>query len=407
MDILIVHPNFPGQFRRLAPALQRDGHRVVGVGDRGWRGKEPPVPGIPVLTYELPEDDASGVHPYARNYHHAVRRGQAVADLLLEHKRQGFEPDIIFAHPGWGDAFFLKDLFPLTPVVGIFEYYYHVRGADVGFDPEFPANFDDIFRVRALNATQLMALESCDHGFCPTEWQRSRFPKAYQPQLDVIHDGIDTTVAAPDPHATFTVPGTELTLRAGEEVLTFVSRYLEPYRGYHMFVRALPQILHQRPQCRVLIVGAEGDGYGKKAPTGETWKQYYWREVKNEIDPARVHFTGPLPYEQFLRVLQVSRVHVYLTYPFVLSWSILEALSVGCLVVGSQTPPVEEVIRHGENGLLVPFFRPDHLAQTVVAALAEPDAYQPLRHAARETVVSKYDFAKICYPRFLCYLHSA
>ncbi|NCC84955.1 MAG: glycosyltransferase [Clostridia bacterium] len=401
MEILFVHPNFPGQFRRFAAALSREpGIRVHGLGDEAWMKNTSPVPDIPVIAYSSPlEPAADSVHPYVRSFEAAVRRGQQAVQTLLAHKRQGLEPDIVFVHPGWGDGFYLKSIFPGAKIVGLFEYYYRTRGADVGFDPEFPMNFDDVFRVHTLNATQLLALESCDTGYCPTAWQKNCFPAHVQDRLRVIHDGIDTKRVHPDTAASLRLTnGSEF--HAGQEILTFSSRNLEPYRGYHVFMRALPRILSQRPNCQVLIIGGDRVSYGKPLPPGQTYRQRYFDEVSDKLDHSRVHFTGALPYDDFLRALQVSRVHVYLSYPFILSWSMLEAMASGCLVIGSATPAVQEVIHDGKNGLLVPFKDPIALAARTIEALDNPNAFTPLRHAAREHIVTCYDFANVCYPAF-------
>lgn len=400
MEILFVHPNFPGQFRRFAAALAREPEmHVHGAGDAKWMEETVPLADIPVIAYPPPAKADSNTHPYARSFDAAVRRGQQIVQTLLTHKRQGLEPDLIIVHPGWGDGFYLKDIFPGARVIGLFEYYYQVKGADVGFDPEFPKNFDDIFRVHSLNATQLLALESCDAGYCPTAWQRSCFPAHYRERLSVIHDGIDTGTVAPDANAAITLPDGS-THRAGEEILTFVSRNLEPYRGFHVFMRALPRILEARPHCQVIIVGGDDVSYGKQLADGQSYRQRYLDEVATKVDQARIHFTGHLPYGDFLKVLQVSRAHVYLTYPFILSWSMLEAMSAGCLVIGSATPSVQEVIRDNENGLLVPFKEPATLANRAIEALATPEQYQQIRQAARETIISRYDFNTVSYPAF-------
>ncbi|SFM05432.1 glycosyltransferase [Nitrosomonas communis] len=400
MEILFVHPNFPGQFRRFAAALAREPEmRIHAVGDAKWMEDTAPLSGLPVMAYPTPEVAGNSTHAYARSFDSAVRRGQQIVQTLLTHKRQGLEPDLIIAHPGWGDAFYLKDIFPGARVIGLFEYYYRARGADVGFDPEFPMNFDDLFRVHSLNATQLLALESCDGGYCPTAWQRSCFPAHYQERLSVIHDGIDTHTVAPDANATITLPDGSVH-RAGEEILTYVSRSLEPYRGFHIFMRALPRILEARPHCQVIIVGSDDVSYGKQPPIGQTYRQRYLGEIADRIDQSRLHFTGRLPYQDYLKVLQISRAHVYLTYPFILSWSMLEAMSSGCLMIASATPPVQEVINDGENGLLFPFNEPVTLANYVIKALANPEQYGELRNQARQTVVARYDFNTICYPAF-------
>jgi glycosyltransferase involved in cell wall biosynthesis len=235
-----------------------------------------------------------------------------------------------------------------------------------------------------------------DRGLSPTQFQRSVVPLPYRDRVSVIFDGIDTGAVRPDPTAGMTVAGRAV--RAGDEVVTFVNRNLEPYRGYHIFMRALPEILRRRPNAVALVVGADGVSYGAPAPEGKTWKQIFFDEVKARLDTSRVFFLGRLPYEAYLRVLQVSACHVYLTYPFVLGWSCIEALSAGALVVASATPPVEEVIVHEKNGLLVNFFDADALAARVVDCLAAPPRYAHLRAAARRTALERYDLATVCLP---------
>lgn len=403
MDVLFLHPNFPGQFRRLAQTLaQEPKHRVWALGDAAFaKNSGAHWPNITLWRYPAVATPATAeVHPWAAGFDRAVRTAEAVLCVLAEHKQKGFEPDVIFVHPGWGGAFFLRDFFPGAKVIGLFEYYYRARGADVGFDPEFPSGLNDIFRLHTSNATQLLALESCDIGICATQWQRSRFPQAYQPVLEVLHEGIDTELVAPDPLANFQVLGGPL-LHYGDEVVTYVSRHLEPYRGFHVWMRALPELLQRRPQAQVVIVGEpNGTSYGKPPPQGGSWKDLLLQEVGAQIDWQRVHFVGKLPYEQYLRVLQVSAVHVYLTYPFVLSWSLLEAMSAGCLVVASDTAPVREVITHAETGLLVGFHPPQEWAQMVAQALAHRNEYARMRSAGRQLVQARFDFSRVTLPAY-------
>jgi glycosyltransferase involved in cell wall biosynthesis len=416
LDVLFLHPNFPGQFKLLAQALaaQPEMH-VYALGDRSWMSRTDHL-GITVWAYDPPDGAADGVHAYLRGADAAVRRGQTVARFLMEQKQKGFEPDVIYAHPGWGDALYVKDIFPDAKVISLLEYFYQPRGADVGFDKEFPLGLDDIFRVRTLNFVQHMALESSDIYICPTAWQKSRYPQRYQSDITLIHEGIDTTQFEPDPAAqlniaetTWTAGGQTITtpavtLRKGDEVLTYVSRSLEPYRGFHMFMRSLPDILRSRPHCHVVIVGKLQAHYGPTPRRGGSWRDVLMAEIAPQLSPGmfeRIHFLGPVPYARYLQVLQVSRVHVYLTYPFILSWSLLEAMAMGCLVVASQTAPVEEVIKEGHNGLLVPFQWPQVLSGQVIDAMAHPDRYAHLPAMARKTVRERFDFSTTVLPRHL------
>jgi glycosyltransferase involved in cell wall biosynthesis len=404
LHVLFLHPNFPGQFLRLARGLARLPQcHVTTLGDASWTKENPILDNTRQLTYPQPEAGAESTHGYVRNMEAAVRRGQQVVKTLLPLKYEGYEPDVIYAHPGWGDALFIKDIFPSAKVISLLEYFYHPRGADVGFDPEFPLVFDDIFRLRILNSVQLHALQSSDVLISPTTWQRTRYPSAYHDRIEVMHEGIDTRLVAPDPHATLLLDN-GLTLQAGDEVLTYVSRGLEPYRGFHSFMRALPAILRERPDCRVLIVGDDKAVYGPSPKQAENWREVLLEELAGQVDLNRVFFLGTLPYEQYLLVLQISRVHVYLTYPFILSWSMLEAMSAGCLVIGSDTAPVQEILSHQYNGLLCPFFEPDTIATQVIDALARPAVYQPLRERARALVIKSFDFESVILPKHLSLL---
>ena len=320
-------------------------------------------------------------------------------------KQSGVAPAVIFFHPGWGEHLALRDVFPNALLVCYCEFYYRSSGVDIGFDSEFPVlGLDGLVRLRARNAATLLGLIASDIGVAPTRWQRSLFPPELRPKIQVVHDGIDVEAASPNPHAEFILPNSGAVIRPGEEIITFVNRNLEPYRGYHIFMRALPLILAARPKARVLIAGNNRVSYGAPPPAGQTWKEIFLSEVVDRLDLRRVTFCEALPYDRFLSMLQVSRVHVYLTYPFVLSWSMLEAMACECLVVGSDTAPVREVISHGKNGLLVPFFSPQELADTVIEAAEKPERYLRLRKEARRTVVERFDLKGVCLPRWLGFI---
>ena len=392
MKLLFVHQNFPGQFKHLAPALAAAGHPVKALAIDG-----PGLPEIEVHRYKPNRASSRQIHPWAQEFETKVIRGEACAAAASRIKAQGFAPDMIVANPGWGESLFLKDVWPEARLLALIEFYYAARGLDFDFDPEFYRH--DVARdakLRAKNAHLLMTLEDMDWGLCPTLFQLSTVPDEFRGRISVIFDGIDTNVVRPDAAATVTV--NSRTLRVGDEIITFVNRNLEPYRGYHVFMRALPEILRRRPDAVALIVGADGVSYGASAPHGKTWKQVFLDEVKERLDSSRVFFLGRLAYADYLKVLQVSACHVYLTYPFVLGWSCIEALAAGCLVVGSRTPPVEEVIEHEKNGLLVDFFDNAALADAVVDSLAQRERYARLRAAARETALQRYDLATVCLP---------
>ena len=261
-------------------------------------------------------------------------------------------------------------------------------------------------RLRVKNTHLLHALMAADCGLSPTVFQRNSHPELLRSRIKVIHDGIDSSVFKPDPQAFVRLRKAGLTLKPEDEVVTFVARELEPYRGYHNFMRALPQLMHKRPRAQIVVVGGSGVSYGAKPPEGKTWKEIFHREVASLIDPKRLHFVGRLSHEVLMQLMQVSAVHVYLAYPFVLSWSLLEAMSIGCLVVGSRTGPVEEVIRHGNTGLLVDFFNPLGIADTVAEALERRTELLPLRVEARRMILQHYELKTRCLPAQLDLLYS-
>ena len=403
MKVLFVHQNFPGQFPHLAPALAARGHDVLALtAEHNTR----PSP-VRVVKYRAP-DPVTLSSGLTRVYADSAERGLRVARAARAMRdRHGYAPDVILGHPGWGETLFLRDVWPGARLLVYAELMYRAAGLDTDFDPEFARpDLDRRVLTTARSAHLLQAMVQADAALAPTEFQAATFPPELRAKITVCHDGIDTDTVRPDPQARFALPNGPV-LRAGDEVISFVSRSLEPYRGYHSFLRALPAVLAARPGAQVVIVGAEGQSYGPAPKDGISWKDRFLAEVRDGLDLSRVHFTGRLPYADYLALLQVTRVHAYLTYPFVLSWSLMEAMAAGALVIGSDTPPVREVMRDGENGRLVDFFDIPGWSAALVAALADPDRFAPLRRAARATITARYDLKRHCLPRLIDFVERA
>ena len=404
MKVLFVHQNFPGQYLHLARHLgATPGNQVVFLTQR----TDASLPGVNNVIYKPQRGVTTGVHHYLEETEAGILNAQNVARIALDLKQSGFVPDVMLGHNGWGELWYLKDVFPNVPLIGYFEFFYRRYGADVGFDPREDIIFDAGPRLRTKNIGNLLALDAVDLGQCPTKWQKSLYPALFQPKIAVIHEGIDTDVVAPLPGVRFQIPGTQTELSAEDEVVTFVVRNLEPYRGFPSFMRSLPAILASRPNVHILLVGGDSTSYGPGLPDGRTFRKELLAELGDSLDRRRVHFLGKVPYPVFVSILQISTAHVYLTYPFVLSWSMLEAMAAGCLVIGSRTAPVEEVIRDGENGILVDFFSPADIACRVIAALSDRPAFTAIRHNARRTIIEKYDLQTICLPAQLALLDAA
>lgn len=397
MKILLVHQNFPGQFKHLVPALLANpSNEVVAF----TMSECPEIKGLRVVRYAAAKGTGKDTHPWVAETETKVIRGDAAFRAALRLKAEGFVPDVILAHPGWGESLFLKEVWPDSKMIVYCEFHYAAAGTDVGFDPEFPPkDAADACRVRMKNVNNLMHFEVADAGVSPTEWQKSTFPEPFRSKISVIHDGIDTDVVKPGPDVWLQLG--DLRLTREDEIITFVNRNMEPYRGYHTFMRALPEILKKRPRARVLIVGGDDVSYGAKPPGGKTWKQIFLDEVKDQLDQTRIHFLGTIEYKYFIPLLQLSTVHVYLTYPFVLSWSLLEAMACGCAIVASDTAPLREAIDDGVTGLLVDFFSPEAVAAGVIRLLENPEMRAALGEHARQFAITRYDLRSVCLPKMV------
>ena len=388
MRILFVHLNFPAQFRHLATLLGRDpGNEIVFLiqNDRpDWN-----IPGVRKVPFraDAQEDPAHGLFGKSGA---AVKKALGAMDAAVRLRSEGFVPDVICGHSGWGPTMFLPDVFPEAAFVGYFEWFYDVDSADMRFSGR-PVSLNSRASVRVNNLPILADLQACDLGICPTRWQLEQMPVEFRSKISVIHDGLDTDFFSPDPEARMALPG--LDLSDATEIVTYATRGMEPYRGFPQFLTAAVEVVRRRPHCHVVIGGEDRSCYGPPPAPDKTWKQVLMEELKP--DPERIHFVGSLPYGQYRTLLCASSVHVYLTRPFVLSWSFLEALSCGCLVVASDTEPVREVAMDGHNALFTDMRSPAAIAETIVRALENRDHFGKIREQARQTIVDRYDLRRL------------
>jgi len=382
MRFLFVHQSFPGQYLHLIRHLAAMGHEIVFI----CVPSPNRIPGVRLVLYPKTRPAEDNVHAAARDLDAAMRRAAAVANTAALVKQGGFTPDIIIGHHGWGEMLNLPDVWPDTPMLGYFEFYYRTRGADVGFDPEFPTLISDYPIVRSKNALNLLAFDMGQHGQTPTNWQHSTYPAWAKPSISLVPEGVNIGARRPvAARKTLHVGG--MTIKPRDKLVTYVARDLEPYRGFHIMMRAIPRLLRARLDIRVLLVGGDGVSYGQRHPDGP-WRQIMLEHLGGAIDPARVAFPGRVERSLYLDIMQRSDAHVYLTYPFVASWSLREALAMGCAIVASDTAPVTEFVRHSDTGLLVPCLNPEAVAEAVLRLLEDKALAHRLRASAARYAAS-------------------
>ena len=392
MRIIFIHQNMPGQYKHLAPKMAQQGHEVIFV----TRRRNVNIPGVRRIIYDLAREPDPKGHVYARQFDSQLLYGQAVARTLIGLRNDGFMPDLICAHSGWGEALFVKEVFPECPLQIYSEYYYRGLDSDVGFEEDNAPSIDAQCRARARNAHMLISAADADAFITPTKWQWKQHPSILRDRMSIIHDGIDSRVCRPNSSVTFTLPTGEV-LSRDDEIITYMARNLEPYRGFHKFMETLEILLKLRPRSRVVIIGGDETSYGHPPKDGGSWREHLLPKFK--IDPLRVHFIGRVNYEEYIKFIQISRVHLYYTYPFILSWSAMEAMAAGCAIVASGTPPVHEVMQHGSNSLLFDFSDAQQAADHVCRLLESDELRLRLGTAARKTILNEYDLHSIALPK--------
>ncbi|MGY8604569.1 glycosyltransferase family 4 protein [Gluconobacter cerinus] len=395
MRFLFVHQNFPGQFLHFVRHLhEQGGHEIVFISEAN-AGE---VPGVRRVIYRVPRLPSSSTHPHLREFEYGILRAEAVATAAKTLKQLGYEPDIIIGHHGWGELLNLGDVFPRCPILGYFEFFYHADRNDVGFDPEFPSSPDLAAAVRIKNSINLQALSQTNgYGQTPTQFQRSTYPAWAQEKISLLREGVNLDLCKPEPQArkrNLVINGVKIGPR--DALITYVARNLEPYRGFHSVMRALPRILAERKDAHIIMVGGDQVSYGAPPPGRGSWREILLKELEGQLDLSRIHFVGKVAYDDFRALLKRSDAHLYLTYPFVASWSLREAMATGCPIVGSDTAPVSEFITDGLTGRLVPFLEPDRIADVVLELLEDRKQARRLGQDAR-----RYAEAELCLQGYL------
>jgi glycosyltransferase involved in cell wall biosynthesis len=385
--ILFVHQNFPGQFPHIADALVARGDKVAAIG--GNTAKE--RPGVMLARWTNQRGSTTGIFDPATRAEADLIRARAAAAAAVELRRKGFVPDLIIGHPGWGETLHLKDIFPEARLILFGEFYYRQFGADVNFDREFETpTLEGAMRTNGKNATQSLACVMADLIISPTRFQASTFPSIFHPRIKLLHEGVDLSRARANPHAKVALADGRV-LDRSTPVITFINRNFERLRGFHIFMRALPAFLDAVPEAQVIAIGSDGTGYGAQRNDGKTWRQAMLDELGPRLDRQRVHFVGRVEHARMIDILSIGAAHVYYTYPFTLSWSLVEAMACECLVIASDTAPVRDAVVGGENGVLLDFFDVEALSRAMIDAVRNPDRYAAMRKRARETALAGFD----------------
>ncbi|MBY0587869.1 glycosyltransferase [bacterium] len=394
MHVLFVHQNFPAQFGHIASYLVRNhGFECTFVSERppGNEG------GIRRLQYKLHGGATKSTHYCSRSFENFIWHSHGVYETMKANP--DVRPDLIVGHSGFGSTLFLADLYQ-CPIVNYFEYYYRSTQSDMDFRKEFPTTELDRLRVRGRNAMLLSDLENCDAGYSPTRWQRSLFPATYRDKIETIFDGIDTTLWKPRREGeTLETLGGQ-TLPKGKKIVTYVSRGFESMRGFDIFMKIAKRIYQDRSDVHFVCVGSDRVCYGgdNRHIQASSFREHVLSQ--DSYDLSRFLFTGMLPTRDLAMLLAHSDLHIYLTVPFVLSWSLMDSLASGCTVLASATPPVQEMIEPGVNGLLADFYDVDSFVRQAHEVLNDPASYRSLGQRGVEMVERDYSLTQVL-PRML------
>lgn len=383
MNILFLHRNFPAQFRYILRELSKDAkNNIVFITNNTDDSFN--MHNVTKVSYKIKREVPANCHQYLRFPEEAIIHGQSAAEAAITLKEQGFKPDIIFGHT-WGQTLFMKDIFPDVPLVCYFEWFYNSKDSDMDFDGK-ALNINDTAKLRIRNSHLLVDLYTCDYGIIPTNFQKSQFPKEFHSKIKVLHDGVDTDFCKPYENAKFEI-NDKLILSSKDEVVTYATRGMEAYRGFPEFMKAVSILQKKRPNMQVVIAGEDRVCYGAKL-ADTTYKTLMLNTL--DLDLSRIHFVGSLPFDKYINLLQISSAHVYLTYPFVVSWSLLDAMSCACPIIASSTPPVKEFVTDNYNGLLFDFYNIDEQVRKIEQSLDNKQNMIELCNNARKTIIEHY-----------------
>ena len=383
MKIIFSHQNFPAQFGEFAFFLARAGWDVTFATAATAKS----AGGVRILPMKPHREPTEGVHRFTLPMERAAINGQGFARSALAAQKQGYVPDVVMAHAGWGSGTFAKAVWPDVKFVSYAEWFYRYPYVDAMGEPDERPEVDQRGHALSRNAPLLLDLVQADQIQCPSLYQADQFPEPWRSLLTVMPDGLDAVLHAPAESPT--LPDAAGTLPPDAEIVTYATRGMEPHRGFPEFMRALEILQKRRPKLHAVIGGEDRVAYGRKLGEGDSWKTRMLRDL--DLDESRLHWTGLLPRGDYVRLLQAGHVHAYLTVPFVLSWSLLEAMSVGCTLVCSDVPPVREAAEDGVEALLIDHRAPEAVADAIARALDDRELAARLGQAARARILRDHD----------------
>lgn len=405
MKFCFIHPVFGSQFYPLAAHLaEQPEHEVLFLcsadhGKEGMRnlGRDfAPTPRMQVQTFNYHSGRKHHADPLLQRILDESYQGMEVFRTLRAMKKQGYAPDFILCHNYWGAALYLKDIYPEVPKIVYSEYHSTPEHVAACLKPGAKLPDSNKLYLRTGQANSLISLDAADVILTPTEFQKSTHPAYLHSKIKVIHDGIDTDFFAPNHEVqAIGIAGRKIA-KPEHKIITYVSRNFESYRGFESFVKAAA-IVQQQCHEAVFLVGGGTGGGGYGGQCGPDYVKSVLADTP-ELDLRRFLFMGVLNHADYQQLLQLSDVHVYLTVPFVLSWSLLEAMATGCTIVASDTAPVKEVIKDGKNGLLADLYAPEAIAEQIVKAIQKPNP--KLGEQARKTIEKHYSIGAVL-PQFV------
>ena len=379
MHLLLIHQNFPGQFRDLAPAWLKAGHTVSAIGMADFPHYNSRWDGLTYHQYDLPSKSTPS----------PLERGQAIAAICRQLQQQGLHPDLVITHSAWGEALQLHHVFPDIAQISLPELWGTPQSLGGDFDQARKGDRPSKHLFVLQNLLTELAIAQSAAVLVASQSQKESFPTALKKRLTVIPEGLDLNCYNPDKHARLSL--SKLEIRAGQPLVTLVARNLEPLRGLRQALKAWPAVAKAVPNAQLLLVGGTDQGYGDEQPTSDSHLNDALSALPQDVDRSRIHHLGRLEHPTMVQLLQCSACHLALSYPYTLSWSVLEAMACGAPIITNVGSPISSDLTHHSNSLIVPFNDTEALGEAMVQLLLAPELREKLGQGGRTVIVNKFN----------------